>query len=223
MYKKIVLNIPHSSTVMPVNTWVGDIEKEIERWTDKYTDVIFASDKATSVVFPYSRFYCDAERLINDPMEEIGQGIFYTDFNDCKREMEFVQSIEVSEAYREHHTALSNAIDCDDTILIDCHSFPKDLAPDVDFCIGWNNDTSKPSDAVIEQIKKVFEDCNYKVGLNIPYSNSITPKSDFKYHSVMIEINKKLYLDGEGNKLGSMYKLNLLMNYLYNSVLNPTS
>ena len=37
------------------------------------------------MVFPYSRFVCDAERLENDPLEEKGQGIIYKEYDGHKR------------------------------------------------------------------------------------------------------------------------------------------
>ena len=79
-FNHIVLNIPHSSTIIPVNTWEGDISRCVQKWTDLHTDTLFVpsepcAEKVTSVIFPVSRFFCDAERLTDDPMEDIGQGI----------------------------------------------------------------------------------------------------------------------------------------------------
>jgi hypothetical protein len=36
----------------------------------------------------------------------------------------------------------------------------------------------------------------------------------------MIEVNKRLYLTEDNKKMGSMYKLNQTMNYLYENILN---
>ena len=41
----------------------------------------------------------------------------------------------------------------------------------------------------------MFEKSGYRVALNNPYSGSITPPADFPYKSVMIEINKRVYMD----------------------------
>ena len=35
----------------------------------------------------------------------------------------------------------------DVTLIVDCHSFPSDIAPDVDVCLGFNEDASRPSRA----------------------------------------------------------------------------
>ena len=154
-------------------------------------------------------------------MEEKGQGRFYTNFNGCTREKDGEAYIMAEQACLLHDTLLSSQISGDDNLIIDCHSFPSELASDVDICIGWNNDWSKPSDALIEKIKGYFEGFNYKVAFNAPYSNSITPDSRHKYHSLMLEINKRIYMNEKTLKLlGSAYKFNIAMQYLYKNILD---
>lgn len=85
-------------------------------------------------------------------------------------------------------------------LLLDCHSFPEELS-DVDICIGFNEDWSKPSQTTIEMAVNHFMDCGYKVGVNTPYSNSETPDCPFKYHSMMLEINKRAYLQSNSIQL----------------------
>ncbi len=41
----------------------------------------------------------------------------------------------------------------------------------------------------------LFEDNGYKVGINEPYSNSETPDCPFAYKSMMLEVNKKVYME----------------------------
>jgi N-formylglutamate amidohydrolase len=89
----------------------------------------------------------------------------------------------------------------DDTLLIDCHSFsalPNLLnsnPPDIDICIGFNDDETCPDDGVIGDMARFFGSLGYKVGINEPFSNSKTFSVPVRYHSVMIEINKRLYMD----------------------------
>lgn len=59
------------------------------------------------------------------------------------------------------------------SLIIDCHSFPSDLA-DIDICIGYNDDASKPEQEMIDKATHLFDRAGYKVGLNNPYSNSIS-------------------------------------------------
>jgi N-formylglutamate amidohydrolase len=89
---------------------------------------------------------------------------------------------------------------CPDALLLDCHSFPSELS-DVDICIGYNEDWSKPNKETIELAVNLFEDNGYKVGINEPYSNSETPDCPFTYQSMMLEVNKKAYMDGETLRL----------------------
>ena len=66
---------------------------------------------------------------------------------------------------------------------------------DIDICIGYNEDWSKPNKETIELAVNLFEDCGYKVGINEPYSNSETPECPFTYQSMMLEVNKKVYME----------------------------
>jgi N-formylglutamate amidohydrolase len=110
--------------------------------------------------------------------------------------------------YSDFHAKVSNTlvkqsgID-DDILLIDCHSFSQlpnllnSNPPDIDICIGYNDDETCPNNVVIGNIARFFESFGYKVGINEPFSNSKTFSVPIKYHSVMIEINKRLYMDEE--------------------------
>ena len=88
-------------------------------------------------------------------------------------------------------------------LLIDCHSFssfPNLLnsnPPDIDICIGYNDDETCPSTVVIESIARHFGSIGYKVGINTPFSNSKTFEVPTEYHTVMIEVNKRLYMKEE--------------------------
>ncbi len=78
-------------------------------------------------------------------------------------------------------------------MLVDCHSFPSDMGgPDI--CIGHNEDWSYDAQ-LVEGVRKVFESKGYTVGVNTPYSNSITPAAPFRYTSLMIEVNKRVYMN----------------------------
>ena len=92
----------------------------------------------------------------------------------------------------EHINKLKAALN-KDSILIDCHSF---IAEEddrwIDVCIGFNDDWSY-NKKVVDIVYKTFKKHGYEVSLNKPYANSIAPKMDFEYPSVMIEVNKALY------------------------------
>jgi len=205
IYNKIVLNVPHSS-----NEGVFDkqfcgwemnekFEKDcVHKWTDWYTNIIFEpidhlKEYIKMHVFPLSRFIIDAERLENDPLESKGQGILYTDFEGFHRKITPEVRDYLMNIYHKYIQQIRNSI-TDNTILVDCHSFPQELS-DVDVCMGFNEDWSKPEQQTIDIIAKIFYEAGYKVGINNPYSNSLSPTCDFTYHSLMIEVNKRIYID----------------------------
>lgn len=202
--ERIVLHIPHASPVFPFGRsgWEEGIEKEISRWTDWYTDWLFASSsrldpRIVAVAYPFSRFFCDAERLENDPLEAVGQGRVYRRFGNLERtvlkeELEFALR-----SYGEHRERLVKALSTygPGTLLVDCHSFPEDLS-DVDVCIGVNDDWSRPEDALIQRAVGHFTSRGYSARVNEPYSNSVSPEEGFRYTSLMIEVNKRTYLQG---------------------------
>ncbi len=83
---------------------------------------------------------------------------------------------------------------CEGALLLDCHSFPQDQG-DVDVCIGFNEDWSKPDRELLDYAVNLFEDNGYSVGINYPYSNSEAPACPFNYQSMMLEVNKRVYLE----------------------------
>lgn len=187
---------------MGYGRWSQGIEEHIVRWTDWYTDWIFCQaaihdSRIVPVTFPFSRFFCDVERLENDPLESIGQGIVYTDFDECHRHIE---EFERKRLHEEFYRTFMERLRCNlqpSVFLLDCHSFPPDLS-DVDVCIGFNEDWSRPEDEILFQTKAVFEGYDFKTGLNHPYSNSMSPAMPFTYTSMMIELNKKTYMGKSG-------------------------
>ena len=202
--EKIVLNIPHSSVNGIFDTygkWPRNphfINNCVNKWTDWYTDFLFATtnDKVTAVVFPLSRFVCDVERLYNDPMEQEGQGILYRYFGGYSRGvLSSAESNHLLDMRNDHLDKLRNSL-TPDSLLIDCHSFPAELH-DCDICIGFNDDPSY-DEALIKLVKRKFEEMHYSVSLNAPFSNSITPTTGFTYKSLMIEVNKRVYMEKSG-------------------------
>jgi N-formylglutamate amidohydrolase len=242
-FDKIVLNIPHSS----LN---GVFHKEYGKWnynskfinnvllehTDLFTDFIFdydKSDKVVSVISDLSRFVVDMERLDNDPLEEVGEGILYTTYKGFNRNELSDDAIAYLYKKRgEYYTNLyKELVEYGGiSLLIDCHSFSSDIAKDIDVCVGYNEDSSKPDDDVIKHIVSMFEKAGYKVCINNPYSNSLTPyhssKDDImlcEYKSIMIEVNKRIYMNEYTHTINdnTTYapKLTNVLHKLYESLL----
>ncbi len=233
---RIVLNVPHSSNGgLDTARWqpVTEAVKAVNTWTDWQTNIIFRPNpeifgrgvasgrKGVTVfgdgrismhVFWKNRFVVDAERLLNDSMEKIGQGIVY-EWYDCRPQMDVTLKREVTADERvalylereEHLRGMEAVILANDeagygNCVVDCHSFPE-FKGDVDICIGYNEDYSRPTDAVLGRVKDIFTEAGMSVWFNKPYSNSLTPVLDENraklrhgYKSLMIEVNKRKYL-----------------------------
>lgn len=188
----------NSAGLPSVSGWTDPaaIAKEVRRWTDWYTDSMFRPDadlagRVVPVVFGLSRFCIDVERLLDDPLNAAGQGILYERFGDCRRLISGRTAL--MNEYHGFISRLSSEL-APGSLIIDCHSFPSDLA-DIDICIGYNDDASKPEQEMIDKATHLFDRAGFKVGLNNPYSNSITPKKPIDYKSLMIEVNKRCYMN----------------------------
>ena len=212
-YHNILLHIPHSSAIFPneSKTRFDNLDYEERLLIDYYTDELFIPTKEdhriSNVVFPYCRLYCDVERLINDPLEKEGLGISYSRWVDKDKYSQILRSFStihsVFKLYADFHIEASMKLLAliGSNLVIDCHSFsslPNLLnpnPPDIDICIGYNDDETCPNKVVIGNIVQHFKSQGYKVGINEPFCNSKTFSVPVKYHSVMIEINKRLYMD----------------------------
>ena len=94
--------------------------------------------------------------------------------------------------------------------------------PDIDICIGYNDDETCPEKVVIGNIVRHFESYGYKIGINEPFSNSKTFAVPVNYHSVMIEVNKRLYMNEHTlEKNDGFEKLKEEIESLYNIILKP--
>ena len=202
-YKRIVLNEPHASVEGlyddQLSGWSIDdrfINDVVFRLTDWHTDYLFHGYRhpdIKTVRFPFSRFIVDAERLWNDPMERIGQGIIYRHFDGYRRQVPGLNEARLLQLWGGHQQKLKDNL-CEGALLLDCHSFPEDMG-DVDVCIGFNEDWSKPDKELLEYAVNIFEENGYSVGINYPYSNSEAPECRFGYQSMMLEVNKRVYLE----------------------------
>ena len=142
-----------------------------------------------------SRFECDLERLENES-ERLCRFLRESGDEDTK---EWVlgnamrRNGYLADWYR-YRAEILEAASADVALIVDCHSFPSDIAPEVDVCLGFNEDATRPSQQTIEQVAQLFRDAGYLVALNHPYSNALAP-IDYIGHSLMIEINKRIYMD----------------------------
>ncbi len=101
-------------------------------------------------------------------------------------------------------------------LIIDCHSFPdiplkrslntKKCRPD--FNIG--TDSFHTPGKLLQLSKRFFEERGYSVGIDWPFSGSMVPmkyyRKDKRVASIMLEVNRKNYLEDNSSEKSSNYK-----------------
>ena len=219
-----------------------------DHYTDKLfaADILLSSRQAgvcwpfyrsvQQVSFAYSRLFCDVERLLDDPLESKGLGICY-DLSPRTHSQTWSMTKEQTMAlYHEHHHRLANAIynaSIDgfgyNILLLDCHSFSEldnILCPnayefkDIDICLGYNEDETKPSEETLSLVADFFRERGYAVSFNAPFSNSKTVATQTRYHSLMIEVNKHCYMNETTLEItAGYYKLHSELQELYHFLL----
>jgi len=229
--KNLILHIPHSSTIIPTKEGycITDeiLHQEIVKLTDWFTDDLFENNNDTSVKAPFSRIFCDTERFADDSQEimaQFGMGVLYekTDSGEQLRNItpELREYI-LDNYYWKHHNALTESVRLQlkkegSATIIDCHSFPSvplkraldqsDNRPD--FNIG--TDAFHTPLKLIDTSVAFFEKKGYSLGIDKPYKGSIVPMSyyqkDKNVKSIMLEINRGLYLNGMSNEKSIQYR-----------------
>ena len=65
-----------------------------------------------------------------------------------------------------------------------------------DFCLGM--DDFHTSEELVERVETILESCGYSTARDQPFSGTIVPmkhyRKDYRVHSLIIEINRRLYL-----------------------------
>ena len=228
----LILHIPHSSDKIPINKgYLVDkkiLDEEIIKLTDWYTDDLFSLEDSVVVRADFSRIFCDAERFSDDSQEvmaKYGMGVLYEKLDDGSAiravHPELRQEI-LNNYYWPHHAKLNRAVNDQlafngKALIVDCHSFPsKPLIRDLnqeknrpDFNLG--TDAFHTPDYLIEISTEFFKNKGYTLGIDWPYSGSIVPLNHYQktknVASIMLEINRSLYLNEPGNKMSTDYRI----------------
>ena len=207
----MLLHIPHSSIVMVDDIKVVNLQDNLNLLTDWFTDELFSHSSAEYIVFKYSRLSVDVERYLHDePMEKHGQGVLYK--KDAFGEyIERGDDTKCLKLYHDHHYLFNQKVGWylayfPIAFIVDCHSFlDKENRPDI--CLGVGSYTPK---TVTDQLKYFFNHRGFSVNINNPYIGSIIPKgfeNNDDVCSIMVEINRKLYLDDKYNKNDNFDKI----------------
>lgn len=206
---KLILAIPHSSLELGIleknNILIDKINYFNQEHSDLFVDKLFTG--YTTIKFPLSRYSIDVERYWDNSKEEcykIGQGKFYSKLDDgtiYRNEKNIPK--EYSKLYWNYHNSIKNYIENGHNFIIDCHSFSDKDKIYTDFCIGFNNDNTKPDPEILSSIESILKDNNFTFEYNKPYSGSLTVNTSKSYKTIMIEVNKNTYLIN--NKLKADY------------------
>jgi len=226
----IILHIPHSSTRIPYLEGYSINENELQEeqllLTDWHTDDLFSYPAAVSIIAGFSRIFCDVERFPEDKdeiMSAQGMGALYEKRDDGSRLRNVSSDLRsgiMNEFYLPHHKRLEDAVAAQlkqfgKSLIIDCHSFTdiplrRDLDQDKirpDYCLG--TDPFHTSGELINVAEEFFIRKNLSLGLNKPYTGSMVPakyyRKDPTVQSIMLEINRKLYLESGTNNKSNNY------------------
>ena len=217
---QILIHAPHVSLSVPKHFYKDlAISKNLfHKYNLEMADIgllEFVKDYKYKVVNPkYSRLYCDVERFADDEkeiMSKYGEGVVYTHLYDGvlfhKHGHKYKEK--VMRYYYRYHNRLDRITKrllrkTNKLIIIDLHSYSDKMAsfffkpPFPDVCIGIEKDyyDKEIVNSLINKIKQM----GLSVEINYPYSGSLVPnyvfnnKIDKKVVSIMIEINKRIYL-----------------------------
>jgi N-formylglutamate amidohydrolase len=199
---------------------IPDLSDELLKMTDRYCDELFEG-ACDSVIFPVSRLVCDPERFRSDsdePMAKAGMGAVYCRSytgNVLRRISEQERECILRTWYDPHHARLANAVrkkldDHGRCLVIDCHSFsplPLPHEPDQrpfrpDFCIGTDPFHTPP--ALMHTATAFLEKLGFLALQDSPFSGTLVPmefyRRDPRVSSIMIEVNRALYMEQDGKK-----------------------
>ena len=224
MAGSLLVHIPHSGTEIP-EAFSGSflvspdgLRDELLKMTDWYTHELFSRGNGGALVFPYSRLVCDVERFVDEgaePMARIGMGVCYTRGSRLQPLRIPSRREEAYALYRRHHARLERMVAerlggggrC---CIVDGHSFASAPLPyeeasgarcrrRPDICVGADSFHTPP--ALLSQSLDFFRSRGLDVAVNEPFSGALVPlsryRTDCRVASVMIEVNKKLYMDEE--------------------------
>jgi len=232
MSKHYLIHLPHCGMSIP-NKYFDDyllskyeLKKNIYQYCDLFTDELFSSlfKSFGGVKNSYSRLFIDPERFGDDNQEDMHKkyklGWFYENSILSKKPLRKIDNKNTIRKYFDNHHKKLNEMTkqkldiYDKCTIIDCHSFSNErywfhnkeiLLPDI--CIGFEND--HVDQELVEIIKDEFKE--YDIGINTPYEGSLVPtnywQKDYRVKSVMIEINKKLYLESNNKTKNNDFHL----------------
>lgn len=225
-----VLHLPHDAPGIPADVndqfLLDDEElaREVLLMTDHRTADLFGSQRASGRVASasVSRLVVDVERFDDDaqePMAGAGMGAVYTHTSSggpLRRPLDPWEREELLERwYRPYHRRLEQLVgdalrQHGRAVVLDAHSFPskplpyeRAASPDrPDICVG--TDPFHTPTVLRDAFVSAFVSVGFRVAVDTPFAGALVPARHYRrdpcVHSVMVEVNRRLYLD-EANGL----------------------
>jgi len=220
-----VLHLPHDAADIPADVREQfllddrELEREVLRMTDHHTVDLFGAQPAAGRVAraPVSRLVVDVERFEDDaqePMAAAGMGAVYTHTSSgspLRRPLDLSErEALLARWYRPHHRRLEQLVEDavrqhGRALVLDAHSFPSKPLPyehaasanRPDICIG--TDPFHTPAPLRDAFVSAFAALGFRVAVDTPFSGALVParyyRRDPRVQSVMVEINRRLYLD----------------------------
>lgn len=225
-----------------------ELRRELDLMTDHLTYRLFigAVISAAVVRAPVSRLVVDVERFPEDdqePMAERGMGAIYmltSELAPLRRPLNEQERAHLMETYFwPHHFALQAAVDraisnYGKCLILDCHSFPAVSLPyemangsrdRPDICIG--TDDFHTENALAHAFAACFKALGWSVRMNDPFVGAIVPSgsylSDKRVQTIMVEVNRNLYLDSNATPLRSFSSVSQLVKQACISAINQAT
>ena len=111
--------------------------------------------------------------------------------------------------------------------MIDLHSYSDDLVQKLfgytenlpDICLGYDDEWFSENNAL--KLKTYIEQLGYSCALNYPYAGALVPMDFYRdkkpgLRSVMLEINRRVYLEGGTVREESVRNIGKIIKYIAN-------
>ncbi|HXG83252.1 MAG TPA: N-formylglutamate amidohydrolase [Pyrinomonadaceae bacterium] len=199
------------------------LQHEMNVMVDSFTDELFgfncAAENVRTIVFPFCRLLVDPERFADDSLEAMskkGMGVLYSKTykgEPLRRRLDEEERRDLLEKYYfPHQKSVSDAVSEElkksgSSLVLDGHSFPSrplpchddQTEPTPDFCLG--TDSFHTPKKLTETIERKIKKLGYTVEINRPFAGAFVPsayyKKDKQVAALMIEVNRRLYMDEE--------------------------
>ena len=138
----------------------------------------------------------------------------------------------IRQAYEPHHVQLNKLSQKivnqhGSCMMIDLHSYSDDLVRKLfgytenlpDICLGYDDEWFSENDAL--KLKLYIEQLGYSCALNYPYAGALVPMDFYRnkmpgLRSVMLEVNRRVYLEGETVRQESVCNIGKIIKYIAN-------